>query len=160
MIWNCVPLQSLRTMRAGGRLATLCGGRRRRRQRTFPPRRSSRSQVGMAMSTISKRKCKSFDIEASYRNKTKTFLFVPLIFGTKQNVSVFSKIVLNWNGTFWRFFKSLRTKPERNRVDFYRIETFPHTKALEKIKRNFCELSISKVFYQFGTFMFAPSCVM
>jgi hypothetical protein len=76
-------LQSLRTMRAGGRLATLCGGRRRRRLRMFPPRRSSRSQVGKAMATISKRKHKRFDIEAYYRNKTKTFLFGPLMVGTK-----------------------------------------------------------------------------
>ena len=45
-------LQSLRTMRAGGRLATLCGGRRRRRPRMFPPRRSSRSQVEDAYQVI------------------------------------------------------------------------------------------------------------
>jgi hypothetical protein len=38
---------------------------------------------GLVMSTISKRKDKSFDIEAVYRNESKTFWFGPLAFGTK-----------------------------------------------------------------------------
>jgi hypothetical protein len=36
------------------------------------------------MSTISKRKDKRSDIEAYYRNKSKTFLFGPLTIGTKE----------------------------------------------------------------------------
>jgi hypothetical protein len=35
------------------------------------------------MSTISKRKDKRFDIEAYYRNESKTFCFGPLTIGTK-----------------------------------------------------------------------------
>jgi hypothetical protein len=35
------------------------------------------------MSTISKRKVKRFDIEAYYRNESKTFWFGPLTIGTK-----------------------------------------------------------------------------
>ncbi len=42
-------------------------------------------------------------------------------------------------GTFWLFLSS-KTKPERNRANFYRIETFPYTYASEETKRNFCEL--------------------
>jgi hypothetical protein len=37
----------------------------------------------LAMSTISKRKHKRFDIEAYYRNESKTFRFGPITIGTK-----------------------------------------------------------------------------
>ncbi len=41
----------------------------------------------------SKRKHKRFDIEAYYRNKTKTFDLVRLLTEQKQNVSICSKII-------------------------------------------------------------------
>jgi hypothetical protein len=44
------------------------------------------------MSTISKRKDKRFDIEAYYRNKSKTFWFGPLTIGTKaKHIDLFQK---------------------------------------------------------------------
>jgi hypothetical protein len=44
------------------------------------------------MSTISKRKDKRFDIEAYYRNESKTFWFGPLTIGTKAKyIDLFPK---------------------------------------------------------------------
>jgi hypothetical protein len=52
-----------------------------------------RLPLNSALSTMSKRKHKHFDIEAYYLNKTKTFWFRPLIVRTNRNVSFCSKIV-------------------------------------------------------------------
>jgi hypothetical protein len=52
----------------------------------FCPRVSdtgSKFSTSVLMSTISKRKQKRYDIEAYYRNESKTFLFGPLKIGTE-----------------------------------------------------------------------------
>ncbi len=70
--------------------------------------------LNSVLSTISKRKDKRFDIEAYYRNKTKTFWFGPLVIRTKlerfcllqsdqkskQNVGIFKKWQQNETKTF------------------------------------------------------------
>jgi hypothetical protein len=50
------------------------------------------SVLGLVMSTISKRNDKPVDIEAYYRNESKTFWFGPLTVGTKaKHIDLFKK---------------------------------------------------------------------
>jgi hypothetical protein len=72
---------------------------------------------------------KRFDIEAYYRNKTKSFLIDPLIIGTKterfnlfQNYSKSNRKVL-------AFFKVQKQNQNETKLISYRIETFPYTYA-------------------------------
>ncbi len=62
----------------------------------------------VVMSTISKRKDKHFDIEAYYRNESKTFWFGPLTIKTKakqidvvQRIFYCEQIVSVWAQNFW-----------------------------------------------------------
>ncbi len=66
----------------------------------------------------SKRKHNRFDIEAYYRNKTKTFWFGPLTIGTKTERFILFQNYLKSNWNILAFVFSLKTKPEWNRVYF------------------------------------------
>jgi hypothetical protein len=62
------------------------------------------------MATISKRKHKCFDIEAYYRNESKTFQFGPITLERKQNILIWSKIIFIASRSFPFWPKSSGTK--------------------------------------------------
>jgi hypothetical protein len=102
------------------------------------------------------RKHKHFDIEAYYRNKTKTFWFGPLFIGTKaERFNLFQKIFEIESERFGDFL-SLKTKPELNRIN---LLSHRNVSIYLGFRGNQPELlrTISNFFYQFGTFLFAPS---
>ncbi len=84
---------------------------------TFPTPLGShyRLPLNSALSTISKRKHKRFDIEAYYWNKTKTFWFGPLFIRTKsERFNMFQncfKMEMERLGDFLKFKNKTRTKP-------------------------------------------------
>ena len=94
----------------------------------------------------SKRKRKRFDIEAYYRNKTKTFWFGPFIIGTKAELFNLFQNDLKSNQNVLALFKVQKQNQNETELISYRIETFPYTYASEETKRNFCEL-FPKFFY-------------
>ncbi len=83
---------------------------------------------------------KRFDMEAYYRNKTKSFWFDPLIIGTKtERFNLFQNYSKS-NRNILAFFKVQKRNQNETELISYRIETFPYTYASKKTKRNFCEL--------------------
>ncbi len=85
----------------------------------------------------SKRKRKRFDIEAYYRNKTKTFWFGPLIIRTKAELFNLFQNDLKSNRNVLALFKVQKRNQNETELISYRIEPFPYTYASEETKRTF-----------------------
>ncbi len=84
-------------------------------------------------------KHRRFDIEAYYRNKTKTFWFGPLIIGTKaERFSLFQNC-LKSNRNVLAIFLSFKTKPEWNRVNLVSDRNVSIHLGFIQTKGNFCE---------------------
>ena len=88
----------------------------------------------------SKRKHKRVDIEAYFRNKTKTFWFGPLIIRTKAERFNLFQNYLKSNRNILAFFKVQKRNQNEIELISYWIKTFPYTYAPKETKRNFCEL--------------------
>ncbi len=78
-----------------------------------------------------KRKHKRFDIEAYYRNKTKTFWFGLLIIGTKAERFNLLQNYLKSNWNVLALFKVQKLSQNETKLISY---------ASKETKRNFCEL--------------------
>jgi len=72
-------------------------------------------------------KHKRFDIEACYRNKTKTFWFGPLFIGTKAERFNLFQNGLELNRNVLAIFKVSNRNQKETELIYCHIETFPYT---------------------------------